>query len=720
MAYTNSPLVDYTRISPNKTSPRNHTIDTIAIHCVVGQCSVETLGRIFAPTSKQASCNYGIGYDGKVGMYVEECDRSWCTSSREVDNRAITIEVASDNYDPYAVKDVVYEKLIVLVADICKRNGIKKLVWSTNKNERMNRLNGCNMMVHRDYANKSCVPVDTEVLTREGWVKISDINIGDYIACADLDNLNISFEEVYDKVEIKEQDTYTNNGLTATSDHRMVYGLNKNKTSKLCIDNYINLLNSGNNIYIPLAGNINNSKGLDLSDAMIKFLVAVQADGYYMWDNRNIQHEKQYYGVEFHLSKQRKIDRLCSILDELCLPYNLRTTAENTTKIDIYNYDNINIVKDICENQYLENKTFTWKWLNMNQEQADLFISELLLWDGCVTAGVNGSYCSRNHQNLDVVSAVAVTHGYGSYKSCDTVNFYENPYITLSHNNKQRNIKGKNKRETTVTCVSVKTGIFVCRQHGKTFIIGNCPGDYLYNRHFDIAERVNKILGAEPTPTPTPTPSTKFSKGDIVKVVGNAYYYNSTSKVPNWVKNEEWYLADVSKTTDRCVLGKSTDGKYNIMSPISDNYLELVKSANPTPTPTPTPPSTGFKKGDKVKVAEGAYYYNGKAKVPDWVIAEEWYLAEVNATSDRCVLGKSTDNKYNIMSPISSKYLTLSGIVTTPTVTMPKYTIYVVKYGDTLGKIAVKYNTTYQKIAEYNGIKNPNIISVGQKIKIPL
>ena len=156
MAYTNSKLVNYTRISPNRSVNRNHTIDTISIHCVVGQCSVETLGSIFASPSKEASSNYGIGYDGRVGLYVEEKDRSWCTSSSSNDNRAITIEVASDTYHPYRVKDVAYKSLIKLLVDICKRNGIKKLVWSTNKSERMNHLNGCNMTVHRDYANKSC------------------------------------------------------------------------------------------------------------------------------------------------------------------------------------------------------------------------------------------------------------------------------------------------------------------------------------------------------------------------------------------------------------------------------------------------------------------------------------------------------------------------------------------------------------------------------------
>lgn len=153
---SNSNLVDYTKISPNKTSPRNHAIDTITIHCVVGQCSVETLGSIFAPTSRQASSNYGVGVDGRIGMYVEEKDRSWCSSNAANDNRAITIEVASDTTHPYAVNEKAYAALLDLVTDICRRNGIKKLVWSTNKNERVNHLNGCNMTVHRDYANKSC------------------------------------------------------------------------------------------------------------------------------------------------------------------------------------------------------------------------------------------------------------------------------------------------------------------------------------------------------------------------------------------------------------------------------------------------------------------------------------------------------------------------------------------------------------------------------------
>lgn len=152
----NSKLVEYTRISPNRTSPRNHQIDTITIHCMAGQLTVETCGNVFRETKAQASSNYGVDKDGRIGMYVEEKDRSWCSSNSANDNRAVTIEVASDSFAPYKVTDKAYEATIKLVADICKRNGIQKLVWSTEKADRIEHKNGCNMTVHRDFANKAC------------------------------------------------------------------------------------------------------------------------------------------------------------------------------------------------------------------------------------------------------------------------------------------------------------------------------------------------------------------------------------------------------------------------------------------------------------------------------------------------------------------------------------------------------------------------------------
>ena len=159
MAYTNSSLVSYTKLSPNHSGHRTHSIDRITPHCVVGQCSVETLGNIFTPTSRQASCNYGIGPDGRVGMYVEEKNRSWCSSSNANDQRAVTIECASDTKHPYTMNSTVYATLIKLCVDICKRNGKKKLLWFANKDKTLNYAPKSDEMVltvHRWFANKSC------------------------------------------------------------------------------------------------------------------------------------------------------------------------------------------------------------------------------------------------------------------------------------------------------------------------------------------------------------------------------------------------------------------------------------------------------------------------------------------------------------------------------------------------------------------------------------
>ena len=152
---SNSSLVSYTKISPNRTVNRKHAIDTITIHCVVGQASVETLGNIFAAPSKKASANYGIGFNGRIGMYVEEKDRSWCSSNADNDNRAITIECASDSKYPYSINNAVWKSLIELCADICIRNNIKELKWKADKSL-IGQIDKQNMTVHRWFANKSC------------------------------------------------------------------------------------------------------------------------------------------------------------------------------------------------------------------------------------------------------------------------------------------------------------------------------------------------------------------------------------------------------------------------------------------------------------------------------------------------------------------------------------------------------------------------------------
>lgn len=155
----NSSLVSYTNLSPNKNSPRNHAIERITPHCVVGQLSAESICGCFNSKSREASCNYAIGCDGKIALCVDENDRSWCSSSPNNDNRAVTIECASDKSDPYAMNDEVYDSLVNLCVDICRRNGKTTLLWFDDKQKTFEYVPKSNEMVlsvHRWFANKSC------------------------------------------------------------------------------------------------------------------------------------------------------------------------------------------------------------------------------------------------------------------------------------------------------------------------------------------------------------------------------------------------------------------------------------------------------------------------------------------------------------------------------------------------------------------------------------
>ena len=152
-------MVAHTNLSPNNSGARAHSIDRISPHCVVGQCTAEGLGAWFAKSSTKASSNYGIDKDGRVGLYVEEKNRSWCTSSAANDNRAVTIECASDAASPYTMNDAVYQTLIRLCADICQRNGKSKIIWMSDKTKALAYEPAGNEMlftVHCWFANKSC------------------------------------------------------------------------------------------------------------------------------------------------------------------------------------------------------------------------------------------------------------------------------------------------------------------------------------------------------------------------------------------------------------------------------------------------------------------------------------------------------------------------------------------------------------------------------------
>jgi hypothetical protein len=166
--FTNSQLVTVSKPSRYNGGQRQHKIDTITIHCYVGQVTALQGVNYFNTINRQASCNYVVGKDGDIGLSTDEGKRSFCSSNRENDERAVTIETASDTIAPYTITDKALNSLILLCADICKRNHIKELKWSDNKDDRVNHRNGVNMTCHRDYAKKSC-PGDY-IYSKEGYI----------------------------------------------------------------------------------------------------------------------------------------------------------------------------------------------------------------------------------------------------------------------------------------------------------------------------------------------------------------------------------------------------------------------------------------------------------------------------------------------------------------------------------------------------------------------
>ena len=200
-----SPLTDLVMLSSYIYGRRTHAIDRISPHCYVGQVTIERIGKGFQsrPVGKEASCNYGIGLDGKVVLVVDERDASCCTSSKSNDERAIAIECASDNKDPYAFNTAVYNKLVDLCVDICKRYGKNTLLWIADKNAALSytpRSNEMLLTVHRWFAAKACPgawmfsrmdELASTVTKRLGGVEPTPVPIDPYRVRISIDNLNI-------------------------------------------------------------------------------------------------------------------------------------------------------------------------------------------------------------------------------------------------------------------------------------------------------------------------------------------------------------------------------------------------------------------------------------------------------------------------------------------------------------------------------------------------
>ena len=527
MAFTNSSLAKIVAISPNRTSPRNQPITKITPHHMAGVLTAQAFCNIVTNPSREMSANYGIGNDGTIALTCPEGDRSWCSSSPWNDHRAVTIEVSNSSYGgEWPISDAAYNALIDLCVDICKRNNIPKLVFTGDTSG--------SLTFHYMYTATACLPIDrTELLTPSGWKLLKDIKIGDIVATAHIDTLGISFDEVQNLVPVKKQDTYTIRDLEATSDHRVVY---YNQADRQYVGQFKDLYDAKSNIYIPNAGWLFKPTGFPLSNSEIEFMIAVQADGHYMKD------KDCYYGIEFHLKKDRKIKRIKKLLEKLEIDFKLKLKKDGTTSIRIYGKKYVKY----CE-QYLSNKCFTWDWLNMTQPQAMFFLDTLLEYDGC---RANKSYSSAIKENVDIVQAIAAVNSVGSkyYNEHD-----EHPRVYFKK--QKRSLGDCNKKRNpcqTVSCVTVRSGFILIRQHGRTAIVGNCPGPWLKAHAQDLCNKVNARLGS--------SSSTPLGLYTISLTTGTPIYDIETMKKTGEINASTKYTITEEKTINGSKYGRLKSG----------------------------------------------------------------------------------------------------------------------------------------------------------------
>lgn len=660
MAYTNSPLVDYTRISPNRTPNRTHAIDTITIHCVVGQCSVETLGAIFAPSTRQASSNYGIGYDGRIGMYVEEKDRSWCSSSASNDHRAITIEVASDTYHPYAVNDKAYAALLNLVTDICRRNGIKKLVWSTNKNERMNHLNGCNMTVHRDYANKSCPgdylynrhgKIAAEVNKRLGATSGNDDggNTGGSGTTTTVfkagDVVKITGTTYYSGADIPAWVKAKNWIVHSVSGERIV--INKSEDGKNAIMSPVNARDLALAHAAPTATPVAGTPS-----------TGSESDEKRMWD--------------YLLDKLGNEYGVAGLMGNIYAESGLRSNNLQNTYETKLGYT------DATYTTAIDNGSYT----NFVHDSAGYGLAQ---W----------TYYSRKQALLDY--AKASKKSIGDYEM--QLDFL---YKELSGSYASVLSELKNAKAVLDASNAVLT----------KFERPADMGAAVQNKRASFGQKYYDKYAKKPvTPDPEPTtPTLEFAVNDIVKFAGGKHYTSAdatngssvgaskakitavhaagkhpyhcravndagafVSGVYGWVDASTLSKVDTSTpasgSNDIVYIVRSGDTLSGIAAKYGTTYQKLAAYNNisnpnlivvgqkiliPGKASEPAKPVV-IEAGDLVKIT-GKKYYSG-ASIPSWVLAKNWYVCE--ASGERVVINKSEDGKSSIMSPVKRSDLSL-------------------------------------------------------------
>ena len=546
-----SPLVEYTNISPFRNSPRNQPITKITIHHMAGVATLEQFDAIVHKPGRNMSSNYAIDKDARVGLFCPEEDRSWCSSSAWNDNRAITIEVSNSKLNgDWPISDKVYNKLIDLCVDICKRNNIKELTFTGDKNG--------SLTFHKFFSATGCVPIhSTEVLTKYGWRMLDEIQISDEIMTVSPSDMSMQFAAVQNMVPIKKDYTYNVNGMTVTNDHRVLCNNGIDPGYKFV--NY-GSLQSGTEYTIPAAGFYSGS-GLDMTASEMVFLLEAQ---------KHCAIDLDKGTLEFVYIMESKVGYFDTLLKNI--GYEFERYQENLGPVHF----TINDKRAFClVTKYLSGKDFNWKWLDMSSTQFSYFVYK-------VTEHENGTwrriYRTNSLINANIFQAICALNGRGTYLDYDKkVVYVSEGYRTIDVKNAI--VEG----DVEVSCVTVKTGCFLMRQNGVTTITGNCPGPYLSAKAQDICAKVNAKLGGGGS-TIEPIVPVTLKPGVLVRIASTATYYDGKS-MPNWVKAQNWYVYSVNG--DRVIINKNEAGNSSIMSAVNAKYLTVIQNASQQPPSTP-------------------------------------------------------------------------------------------------------------------------------------
>ena len=481
----------------NTTESKNRKIKYIVIHYTAGITSkpgtAKSTAKYFAKETAKASADFIIDDENIVqynpdikNRYCWHCGGSKyktkggslykvCTSANsigiEMCSTNFTKKVTSPNDANWYFTDAVIDNCVELTKKLMEEYNIKP----------------DHVIRHYDVNGKLPLPIDiTELLTKSGWKKISELKIGDEVMTYDMYNDTFYYDNITDILPKWQDEVLIKRNFEATYEHRMLHKPNSKNSKEWRINKWGELNEGKKSSLLKTCAQWNENRELNISDDFLRLIIWVQADGSYF-------ENKQY--LEFHFKKIRKINRVCEILNKLNIKYTICNQTNGTTKIRIYDH---NIVLE-CE-KYLQDKKFTWNLLNLSKHQFDILFDEIFKADG-TTSSNKKMYFSTITENLNIIQALFTINnircklgktGHNEKIKYDSIVVHDSNY-SISYKNKLE------KRITDVTCVTVPSGLILVKQTNQTFITGNCPGIIGWNEDTgDISKWQEFIIKVSP------------------------------------------------------------------------------------------------------------------------------------------------------------------------------------------------------------------------------